>query len=351
MVGLQSIVEQHDATTDNGFFLAVRDGGKVGSRNTIIESLVTADSWTHIVYTAQSGTESIFINGELKQTNNSAPILSSSNQQLYIGNENALGWAFSGTIDELRFYDRPINAAEVKEIFQRTEQSTFGKLNDTGITTCGDETSNDLTCPVSGFEGQDGDFGRDSNNNTNKDSDGHAGFSFTKISTQGTQLGETETDWACIRDNVTGLMWEKKTDAGLHSKYHRFSWFNSTGINDGGNAGTSNRGVCHTPGKCDTEKYVESVNAEKLCTFEDWRLPTIDELNSIADYNKQFIDKKYFPNTNLRTRESEDFWSSTPVSSSSLDLAWMFDYYNGKRSSSLKRDYYHNYIRLVRVTK
>jgi len=321
MVGLQSIVEQHDATTDNGFFLAVRDGGKVGSRNTITGSLVTADSWTHIVYTAESGTESIFINGELKQSNNSAPILSSSNQQLYIGNENALGWAFSGTIDELRFYDRPINAAEVKEIFELIKLLGFRKLNDTGVTTCRNETTHDLPCPISGFEGQDGEHGRDVTHNN--DSDGHVGFSFTKLDENGNDLAATATSWSCVRDDVTGYIWEVKTTNGsLRDSNSSYSWYNSTGINDGGFPGFENGGNCTDIGNCDTEKYVAAVNEEGLCGANDWRLPSVETLHSIVDYSRSLvyvpaIDTQYFPNS-----KRDRYLSSSPSIQYDASHAW-----------------------------
>ena len=54
-----------------------------------------------------------------------------------------------------------------------------GKLNDTGITACGDASNNNLDCPVNDYHGQDAEYGRDATHND--DSDGHAGFSFTKL--------------------------------------------------------------------------------------------------------------------------------------------------------------------------
>jgi hypothetical protein len=49
-----------------------------------------------------------------------------------------------------------------------------GPLNDTGIVTCGDASSNDLPCPVADYPGQDAEYGRDVTHND--PSDGHAGF-------------------------------------------------------------------------------------------------------------------------------------------------------------------------------
>jgi hypothetical protein len=89
------------------------------------------------------------------------------------------------------------------------------RLNDTGINTCSNNTKNGLSCPVTGFPGQDAQYGRDKtlNNNAN----GHAGFSFTKISSTGIALAANARIWNCVQDNVTGLLWEGKTnDGGLH---------------------------------------------------------------------------------------------------------------------------------------
>jgi len=85
-------------------------------------------------------------------------------------------------------------------------------LNDTGITTCSNETENNLTCPQTDYPGQDAEYGRDVTHND--DSDGHAGFSFTKIDENGDDLPASATSWNCVRDNVTGLIWEVKTDDG-----------------------------------------------------------------------------------------------------------------------------------------
>lgn len=105
-----------------------------------------------------------------------------------------------------------------------------GKLNDTGVFYCAniaqylnpnqkDVVDNlvPYACPMAGFAGQDGEYGRDATNYDNND--GQAGFSFTKIDSSGKDLPVTATTWSCVRDNVTGLLWEHKTPS-------------TTGIND-----------------------------------------------------------------------------------------------------------------------
>ena len=220
------------------------------------------------------------------------------------------------------------------------------RLNDTGITSCSNEDTNGLSCPVSGFPGQDGQMGRDEHaaeENLEKSGGGRAGFDYTKLDANGNELGQDASTWSCVKDNVTGLVWEvKTTDEGKRDMNNTYTWYNSTGINDGGLAGTSNGGVCTDTDKCDTEKYVSSVNAEGLCGANDWRLPDKEELRSILDYGKPLpaIDTNYFPNT-----KPEIYWSVSPVASNP-GLAWnaYFNYgdvYYGFKTGA-------SFVRLVR---
>lgn len=159
--------------------------------------------------------------------------------------------------------------------------SPIGKLNDTGIMRCGNESSNALDCPQVTHPGQDAEAGRDSNPATNSHEDGYAGFSFTKISSTGAALPNDATEWACSRDNVTGLLWEIKTDdGGLHDKDWTYSWYNPDMNNNGGNTGTVNGGNCNGTSSCDTGSYVQAVNTEGLCGLNNWRMPTVNELLS-----------------------------------------------------------------------
>ncbi len=229
-------------------------------------------------------------------------------------------------------------------------------LNDTGITRCGIADNNDLDCAQAGFPGQDAEFGRDVTDND--DSDGHAGFSFTKICNSGEVAGEGSCPaapslgsgvnrWGCTRDNVTGLMWEVKTnDGGLRDKDNTYTWYNSDSNTNGGNVGTENGGTCPDAGSCDTEKYVASVNASGLCGYNDWLMPSALELMSIVNYARysRAIDTIYFPNTGNVT-----YWSSSPYPSKSIEAAWGIYFYGGDLSSYTKSA--DRYVRLVRSGK
>lgn len=91
-------------------------------------------------------------------------------------------------------------------------------LNDTGITWGGEyPTGNNSGCTGVAIDAQDCSSGRDATHNN--DSDGDAGFSYTKLDSKGDPLSDqsvtyASTPWACVQDNVTGLIWEVKTDDG-----------------------------------------------------------------------------------------------------------------------------------------
>lgn len=228
-------------------------------------------------------------------------------------------------------------------------QASHAELNDTGQVACANEFTVQLACNdnVVGtdvYPGQDAEQGRDATD-ANPD-DGLGGFSFTKLDVDGTALADqqveyTTTSWACVQDNVTGLTWEVKSDDdGLRDTDWTYSWFNSTGVNDGGDAGMENGGVCVDADNCDTEKYNAAVNAATLCGYTDWRLPDPIELMSILAFDaKPFatlsfplppvIDTQYFPNTQ-RMR----YW--TNVSSAVNPAAVHIVFFGGNTSTESK---------------
>ena len=216
-------------------------------------------------------------------------------------------------------------------------------LNDTGIDWCADGSRNFLDCPVDGYPWQDAQDGRDATHDD--DSDGHAGFSFTKLDANGNPLPSTAAYWSCVRDNVTGLVWEVKTDdGGLRDKDWTYSWYNPDSATNGGSAGYADYGNnCYDSSRCDTHKFVADVNARGLCGARDWRLPGVRELLSIVA-NDRFgpaIDTRYFPNT----QPWGVVWSSSPYAYPSYG-AWYVLFDNGRVGYDYK--YRGHYVRLVR---
>jgi hypothetical protein len=233
-----------------------------------------------------------------------------------------------------------------------------GALNDTGIDFCGDATTNTANCTAVGIDGgtfprQDARYGRDAQaaaGTLTKVGAGGKGFDFSKIANNGTvlaasaALGTGATDWACTRDNVTGLIWEVKTTSGLRSQSHTYTWYSSNTATNGGSVGTASTGTCFVAGRCDTEKYTADVNAAGLCGATAWRMPTIKELVGISDIGRSLpaIDPTYFPNTS--SLSTSKFWSTTP-NSGYAGQAWHINFGSGIAYSGNKADA--DYVRLV----
>lgn len=98
----------------------------------------------------------------------------------------------------------------------------------------------------------------------------------------------------CVKDNVTGLVWEGKTASGTRA---------------GGN-GYSNYGDGRSG---DASAYANSVNTAVLCGANNWRLPSPQELQSLVNYGVPFqtgslINVDWFPNFS-----ASSYWVTSPV--------------------------------------
>lgn len=236
-------------------------------------------------------------------------------------------------------------------------QAQTGLLNDTGITWSGGATSDNRSgtdCNAADPAGQDCHYGRDVQPSLVKIGGGNAGFDFTKVCNSGEwagqgscpaspTLGSGANDWACTRDNVTGLIWEVKVNDSSHLRHmnHSYTWY-MTDSPDGNN-GTASGGSCKDSGRCDTEKFVADVNAVGLCGATNWRMPTIKELEGIADLGRAnpAIDTNYFPNT-----PPSFVWSGSPNAYGS-DFAWDVNFGNGAAGFDGRGNDYP--VRLVRA--
>lgn len=231
---------------------------------------------------------------------------------------------------------------------QATAQAPTHPLNDTGQVTC--YNANTATGTVSpstpapedpGFEGQDCTHGAamyDARGAMNKvGASSTKGRDYTKIANDGSvlpasaTLGPNPTDWACTRDNVTGLIWEVKVDDPTHLRHsgHTYTWYDTNAAVNGGYAGAvGNANTCaNTLGgqPCNTTNFRDVVNAltgaNRLCGASDWRLPTANELQSLVDYQAQFpaIDAAYFPNTSA----DSPYWSGESHASAAFEASYV----------------------------
>jgi len=156
--------------------------------------------------------------------------------------------------------------------------SSAGPVPDTGLTACFDNEK-EIPCPQTGepFYGQDGQYICDPQP------------SYTKLGDYGNALPENATGWYMILDNVTGLIWENKGDTPLdpiHDAYTTYKYWEANDL------------------------FIAKLNKEKFGGYSDWRLPKVNELTSIIDWNyyqgSAAVDETYFPYT-----QPSPYWSSS----------------------------------------
>lgn len=211
--------------------------------------------------------------------------------------------------------------------------SAAGPLNDTGIRFCGAYPTGNAAAPCTPDPaGQDRRYGRDAaaaSGQLAKTGAGDAGFDFTRVCMSGELagqgscpaspvLGSGANDWACTKDNVTGLIWEVKTgDGGLRDKDATYSNYDDP---DRPQKWTGSAFVNPTQADIDAAYnsigYVNAVNAltgiDRLCGATDWRRPTKKELAAIVHYGRAApaIDTDYFPNSG--NSGAMYYWSGSP---------------------------------------
>ena len=145
-----------------------------------------------------------------------------------------------------------------------------------------------------------------------------------KIGLNGEKLAVDAPHWAAAIDKKTQLMW-----AINPSKTANFP--------------NPNKGMNWE----DAVAWAKYVNTQGWCGFNDWRLPTIDELKTLFIKHRQptlHLNEAIFNDTN----KYYGVWSSSPVASYS-NYAWIVNFSLGLDYFSVKSNNY--YVRLVRSSQ
>lgn len=191
-------------------------------------------------------------------------------------------------------------------------------------------------CAATPLSGQDGQLGRDVSLATNDATDGLLGLSFTKICNSGQAagtgtcpanpaLGPNPDDWACVSDNVTGIMWEVKTTWGFRHRKWKYTNY-SPSYDPVGQYGAST----------DASGFISRVNKAQLCGFKDWQLAHTDKVQTILDYGIDTpgaarIDPAFFPTIN-----PDWYWNASPNPSSD-STAFAVNFADGSGSNAADR--------------
>ena len=148
-------------------------------------------------------------------------------------------------------------------------------------------------------------FGRDTNTATNSNDDGPLGFSFSN----------RLHNFACTQDFVSGLTWQSPLPTAS---------VNYAGLS----------------------AMVAAVNAQAPCGFNDWRVPTANELLSLMNAASTTGTAPNADRTGAVDAMAGRYWSSESVATASSN-AWYLDASNaGATSFAAKTD--SNQVRLVR---
>lgn len=189
----------------------------------------------------------------------------------------------------------------------------IGVLNDTGQNVCYDANNNATTCDEASAGDdataprQDARFGRDAAaamGRLPKIGGGEAGFDYTRLCMSGEEEGHGNcasppplpedlenpqpNDWACLRDNVTGLAWT------LGDWEVNVNWATASSTADG--------------------SYVQHADASARCGLgSGWRLPARREAYSLLNVQRQLpaVDSTYFPI--LANSLFQAIWTSEPA--------------------------------------
>lgn len=106
-------------------------------------------------------------------------------------------------------------------------------------------------------------------------------FGWQKLDAKGKPVAATDGPWRCVQDPQTGLVWENKSlDEKLHHGKWTYTW--AYGRVPGAHI---IEGSCTALDQCTTAALVAKANQQAWCGLRSWRLPRLQELQSLLDYS------------------------------------------------------------------
>ena len=170
----------------------------------------------------------------------------------------------------------------------------------------------------------------------------------TKYSEVANASGGTYARTECVKDNITGLVWEGKNPGNSPSGTARLATSTYTNYDDVSSAQKLSGATYVNPTQADIDDstnsigYRDSVRASGLCGYTDWRLPTKEELLGIVDTSKAsspYIDTVWFPNMPA----APIYWTSSPLDhrlwgSIATGYAWYIDFYTADTLAEPRTD-------------
>lgn len=143
---------------------------------------------------------------------------------------------------------------------------------------------------------------------------------YTKLDKEGNDLAADAINWAMARNDVTGLIWEVKTDDDtIHDRGNGYSWQGAL------------------------DDFIAELNQEGFGGYNDWRLPTIKELSVMVHRGlpDRTMHPVYFPNV-----ISNFYWTAT-TNANNTDEAWTVIFQDGTAIYN-RQKLEINYVRAVR---
>lgn len=166
---------------------------------------------------------------------------------------------------------------------------------------------------------------------------GSAGYSLVFKACDATNTATYYDKTECVRENGTGLIWQGQTPAGtgLRANNQLKTNYDST---------TENQKLFSDSPPPPTQAEIDAisnsigfknaVNTTNLCGYNDWRLPTKQELENLVSLsNSPKIDTNWFPNT-----ANEGYWSSTPYPNT-VYYTWVIEFLNGNTFHGYRNGY------------